>query len=87
MPDGHWNDDLAWSRTTPWGGGFDIPPWANWGIDPTGTISFYNGVLPTGWLSLDPSFAITGIAIPEPSVIILIVSSIVGFCWRKRQGK
>jgi hypothetical protein len=85
LPGGTWGDDAAWTRTTPYGGGSDIPPWANWGMDPNGTISFYTGALPTGWLSLDPSFSLTGIPIPEPGAIALTALAAAFVIARRRK--
>jgi len=61
-----WGDDAAFTSEY-----FAAPPWYNWGIDATGAVSLYDGVLPADWLqSLDMAYALY--TIPEPATLLLL---------------
>ncbi|MCK6456509.1 MAG: hypothetical protein L6Q92_08275 [Phycisphaerae bacterium] len=62
----NWGDDAAFMSNY-----FGYPPWANWGIPPTGgNPVLYDGPLAPGWSSLDLAFQLTGI--PEPTTLLFL---------------
>lgn len=75
-----WNDDAAFTSNY-----FGMPPWSNWGVDPTGAVALYDGPLPAGWTSLDMGYRLYGHPVPEPSAFVAAGIGALALLRRRRK--
>ncbi len=74
-----WNDDAVFMATN------NPDVWEHYGWNEDGQLDRYKDLLPCGWTSADLSFRLTGIPIPEPSLVVLF--AVAGVAILKRRSR